>query len=194
MGDGKVTLVFGRKGKGKSYYCKREADKLGRHSPLVVWDPNDEWAGPRARDAIRDAEVFSSLESFAQAQASQGCHRGRAVIQAHESRFPAFCRYCCRAGGLTVVVDELHLLVSPSSAPQEFRDLLLRCRHHRLNVTVASWRPTSLPTFLRQAADRVVAFQTREPTDLDWYRDVCGKEFAESLPGLKGHAMRVFEV
>lgn len=179
-----MTLALGRKGLGKSYWIKRELDKLRPHAPLVVWDFNREYAGARGKDPIRNATVFASLAEFARAQAAQKGHVGRAVIHAYKPDFERFCKFCLDCGGLTVVIDELHVYVDAHTYPQSFEDLLYVGRHRRIDVVCASWRPYGLPVFLRSAADEIRAFQTTEPRDLKWFRDNCGEVFANQLPSL----------
>lgn len=184
MSHNRVRLVFGRKGTGKSYWIKRQLDKLGRHSPLLVWDPNREYSGPAGKDPIRDALVFTRWRAFLEAQAKQKGYLGRVVIQESYEAFAPFCSYALDCGGMTVVLDELHMFVTSSSCPKPFKDLFYIGRHRRLDVYAAAWRPVGMPPFVRGCGDEIRAFQTTEPLDLQWYTLTCGENFAAQLPKL----------
>lgn len=187
-----IVLCFGQKGQGKSYSIKRSLDRLGRHSPVYVWDPNREYAGESASDSIRDAIVFRSWETFLAEASKQAGHIGRVVLQLSRERFVAFCTFVHRCGGCTVVLDELHDYVgqgAPIENKRALQLLLTTSRHRRINVYAAAWRPTDLPPFVRHCADEIRAFQTIERNDLEWYRDCgCPEEFVINLTRLRGHA------
>jgi hypothetical protein len=183
----KVTLCFGVKGQGKSYSIKRSLDKLGRHSPVYVWDPNREYAGDAAHDGIRDAIVYRSWPLFLEHAAAQEGHLGRVVIQVAPERFIAFCKFVHTCGGCTVVLDELHDYAgqeSPHGNKLALKLVMTTSRHRRLNVFAAAWRPTDLPTWVRHPADEIRAFNTTEVNDLAWYRPTCGEDFVNRLPTL----------
>lgn len=187
MNQNLIVLCLGKKGQGKSYSIKRSLDKLGRHSALYVWDYNREYAGPEAKDGIRNAVVFRSWPAFLEAAAGQQGHLGRVVLQVGRERFKAFCAFVHRSGGCTVVLDELHDFVRPDQPENRaaFEELLTTSRHRRINVYAAAWRPTALPPCARQAADEVRAFHTEETTDLAWYRAAgCPENFVINLTRL----------
>lgn len=185
MSTNRVSLVLGRKGQGKSYSIKRELDRMPRHAPLLVFDFNREYAGPAQKDGIRDATFFATFDAFLAAQRAQKGHIGRAVVGARPQDFERVCRYAHAAGGLTLVLDELHVYVNERTPPPEvFAELLYVGRHRRVNIVCGAWRPIGLPLFLRHAVDEVRAFQCNEPADLKWFREVCGAEFANKLPAL----------
>ena len=188
----KVTLCFGVKGQGKSYSIKRSLDKLGRHSPLYVWDPNREYAGDSAVDGIRDAIVFRSWPAFLEAAAAQPGHLGRVVVQVAPERFAAFCGFVHACGGCTVVLDELHDYVRSKANQDALMRVLTTSRHRRLNIYCAAWRPTDLPTWVRHPADEIRAFNTNEVNDLNWYRPSCGEDFVNRLPHLPPHVPAVW--
>lgn len=183
-----VRLVFGTKGSGKSFSVKRDLDRLPARRALIVWDPVREYAGEGARDGIRRVTaVFRSWPAFLEAQAAAPRHLGRVVLQLGPDRFPSLCRWALAAGGLTVVLDELHLAVGRGSPPaneRALRDLLYLSRHRQVDVVALAWRPTELPPFLRHAWDELRAFQTSEVNDLKWYSGTVGQDFADNLPGL----------
>lgn len=188
MSQNTVQLVLGRKGQGKSYSIKRWLDKLPRHAPVLVFDRNLEYAGPHAKDGIRDAVAFRTLDEFLAAQKAQPGHIGRAVVGGTTRDFERVCRYAHAAGGLTLVLDELHVYVNERTPPPEiFAELLYVGRHRRVNVVCGAWRPIGLPLFLRHAVDEIRVFQCTEPRDLAWFREVCGENFASKLPSLPPH-------
>ena len=186
MIQNRVELVLGTKGLGKSYSIKRALDRMQRHAPLYVWDYNREYAGPDAKDGIRDAIVFRSWPQFLAAASTQPGHLGRVVLQVGRERFAAFCRFAHRCGGCTVVLDELHDYVRSNQAANRsaFLELLTTSRHRRVNVIQAAWRAAGLPIEARSCADEIRCFRTSEPRDLDYLEELCGRDFVYKLPGL----------
>lgn len=182
MKRNKVTLVFGRKGQGKSFFIKRALDRLSRRAQLLVWDPQHEYAGRTGVDSIHGAVVYTDWLGFLTAQASTRGPLGRVVIQAHRRHFAHFCAYALACGNLTVVIDELHKFVHSTSFPEAFADLLYDGRHVGVDVIAIAWRPYGLPPFLRGAADEIRAFACTEPNDLKWFEQVCSQEFVKKLP------------
>jgi hypothetical protein len=186
VSQNKVELVFGRKGTGKSYSIKRGLDKMRPHAPLVVFDFNREYHpdAPNPKDPIRGARLFRSLDEFLAAQRAQKGHIGRAVIWGSTEDFVRMCTFVYASGGMTFVLDELHVYVEPTQYPPIFKKLMYVGRHRRIDIIAAAWRPYGLPPFLRHAADEIRAFQTCEPRDLEWFRANCGVDLANALPRL----------
>lgn len=192
MSQNHVTLVFGRKGQGKSYWIKRQLDAMKRHAPLIVWDPNREYHGPSGSDPLRVVDFTGTWRAFLERQRASDGYLGRVVIQDDYRAFDGFCTFVLNCGGLTCVLDELHNFVTPTKYPQAFKLLFYIGRHRRIDVFAASWRPFGLPPFLRGCADEIRAFQTTEPIDLEWYAKSCTESFSAQLPKLRKHRSLVW--
>lgn len=185
MTNNQVVLAFGVKGQGKSYSIKRSLDKLRRHVPVYVWDPNREYAGDAAKDGIKHGLVYRNWLEFLEAARSQEGHLGRVVVQVARERFEAFCAFVHACGGCTVVLDELHDYVHTAAQKTALQTVLTTSRHRRIDVFAAAWRPTDLPPWARHCADELRMFGTSEPNDLEWYRSAgVPQDFVNKLPTL----------
>ncbi len=180
--EARVTLIYGRKGQGKSYLAKVLAAQRGRARPVVVWDPQREWAGPRARDArIRLGIVHDFQRFLADMKGSKLRRVPNLAFQLEQEEFGAFVFWVQSTGHLCLIVDEAHLVAPPFTCPKTFLRLVRTCRHSNVDMVIAAQRPTSVHGDVRAQADEVYAFQTSEPRDLQYFGDFCGKPFAEAL-------------
>src|SRR5689334_23566899 len=97
---------------------------MARHAPLLVWDPNGEYAGSAAKDGIKNALVYTSFSRFVADQAAQPGHLGRVVLIERPAFFVPTVRYAHHCGGLTVVLEELHKYVHRREHLEALSDLL----------------------------------------------------------------------
>lgn len=187
-----VICVFGRKGSGKSYSIKQRLLRVPESRALWVWDPVSEYAGPAAEVPLPGAQLFGSMRDFL-TEAANGRIGKRIVMQAPRHEFDQFCRFAYKAGRVTVVVDEVNLFCSPSKCPEPLLELLRIGRHAEVDLIFAARRPAEVSRDLTAQADRIVAFRTTEPNDLDFFARVCGKWFAETLPDLAQYEPSMWE-
>ena len=179
-----VTLHLGRKGSGKSYTAKREAERTFR--PVTVWDPRREWAGPGACDPPKMGRlIVRSMPAFKEAQGrTRGPLAPCVVFQLEPRELEPWCRWVLRAGNQLVVVDEAQLVAPPSYCPPCFRELVTTCRHVSTDLLLCCQRPSTIHPDVRAQADTVRAWKMVEPLDLAWIREFCGRDFAKTLPRL----------
>ncbi len=132
----KIVAVLGSSGSGKSTYIKREVAK--GHQRLMIWDPLSEYGGVAKQvsamgviDAIQKKRFRLSFvpSPFTELRARQ---------------FDWICRAALAAGNLTLVVEELRFVTTPSRAPMGWAQVCLQGRHAGLTVYGASQRPASI--------------------------------------------------
>jgi hypothetical protein len=189
-----IRLHFGRKGSGKSYLGKRIVEK--RSGLVAIWDPRSEWAGPQAHDPpqCEGVVLVRSLRAFLRVQATRRHTIGRVLVfQCSPREFPTWCQWVLRRGTMLAVVDELHLLAGPHESTAKigpFLELVRVSRHAQVDLLGIAQRPKSVHGDVRAQADRVIAFQCAEPSDLGYFSDVGGKEWAAGLATLKPRQYR----
>lgn len=111
---------------GKGLWLKQRLAET-RPARLVIWDTNDEYD--------RAARQVPSLHAMLQALAAQS-FAVRYVPKARKDRdlraeFETWCALAYHATGATLVVEELADVTTPSFAPQAWRKLNTRGRHHQ---------------------------------------------------------------
>lgn len=185
-----VTLHLGRKGSGKSYAAKREAESWPEL--VSVWDPRAEWGGPTACDPPRRARcVVGSWDAFLE-HASQDARADCYVFQLSSDHFAHYVSWCRRLSGLAVI-DEAQLVAGSQGQDPAFVELATTCRHSRTSLLLCAQRPSTLHPNVRAQVDRVRIWRTIEPVDLRWIADSWGSELAASCPGLEGHDFVTWE-
>ncbi len=130
-----IVAVLGASGSGKSTYVKRAIAR--GHPRLLIWDPLSEYQGETV-ERISDALAALRLPKF------------RAVFRpSHDpavraQQFDLLCRAALAAGRLTLVIEELRFVTTPSRAPLGWAQVCLTGRHKGLKVFGLSQRPASI--------------------------------------------------
>ncbi len=133
-----ITAVLGSSGSGKSTFIKRA---LARPKPgrLLIWDPMREYGA--------FGETVATLGDLVAAMKRA---KFRLVFTPSADpklmgrQFDLFCRAALAAGNLTLVVEELRFVTTPSRAPLGWAQVTLTGRHAGLTVYGASQRPASI--------------------------------------------------
>lgn len=130
---------MGASGSGKSLAVKTWLE----NSPparLLIWDPMDEY-GPYATRVPTLRAMVDAMRAGREFKLRLVPSGDAAKVQ---ERFAVFCALAYAAGELTLIVEELQLVTSPSRAPAEWSDCTLRGRHRGLVVIGVSQRPASV--------------------------------------------------
>ena len=158
--EANIIAVLGSSGSGKSTFIKRA---LARPKPgrLLVWDP------------MREYGAFGeTVTSLAGLTAGMGRAKFKMVFNPHANpqamarQFDLFCRAALAAGDLTMVVEELRFVTTPSRAPLGWAQVCLTGRHSGLTVYGASQRPASIDKDFLGNATRVRSGCLTYPEDI----------------------------
>lgn len=179
-------IILGASFSGKSWWAKRQVDRLPRTELVLVWDPTREWAGPDADAGIRGALVFPGMAELAVwARDHNPVREGkRLVVQSGRTRprdFPLFCRFAYALGSCWCVIDEAHAWARADSIPRELVYLSQVSRHRRVNLVTIAQRPTGLAPDIRDNKGRTILFRMPGEASLAWVRNEFGKTAEESV-------------
>lgn len=130
--------ILGASGSGKSTFIKREISKPA-HRRLLIWDPMKEY-GAHGQAVDTAAGLVEALKGKRFALVFQPSTLPAARIR----QFDFLCRAALAAGNLTLVVEELRFVTTPSRAPLGWAQVCLTGRHAGLTVFGASQRPASI--------------------------------------------------
>lgn len=130
-----IVAVLGASGSGKSTFIKRTISR--GHPRLLIWDPMVEYEGQYV-DGLGDLLAGLKLKRF------RLVFRPTSDPARRAQQFDLFCRAALAAGNLTLVVEELRFVTTPSRAPLGWAQACLTGRHKGLRVIGASQRPASI--------------------------------------------------
>jgi hypothetical protein len=181
VGSGWIGAAVGPKGSGKSYWTKIWAKTSKRR--LLLFDATGEYKAT-GKEGIPGLKKFDGLESYFRF-VSNGGKAQKCAIRASWRTFNAFCRYGYALGNVDLVVEEVSNYMNEAKSSRGFRDLCDRSRHADIRLLCIASRPANLPSFFRSQVDGWVSFRTSEPTDLDFWRKLQGKEVVDKIRNLK---------
>jgi hypothetical protein len=130
-----IMAVLGSSGSGKSTFIKRTLSR--GHPRLLIWDPMGEYEGAVIAGT---ADLLAGLK----AKKFRLVFRPSPDPAKRVSQFDFVCRAALAAGHLTLVVEELRFVTTPSRAPLGWAQVCLTGRHRGLKVYGASQRPASI--------------------------------------------------
>lgn len=127
-----ITVVVGSSGSGKSAWLKRQLATARR---VVVWDPDDEYAGMRG---------FTRVTTIAAlAAALKGATAGRfALVPGSLAQFDAWALCAFAWGNCTAVAEETADVTSPGKAPPGWGTLVRRGRKRGVTLYAVTQRPS----------------------------------------------------
>lgn len=170
-----VRLILGKRGTGKSTLLKRKLDLVSR---FVVYNTLGESTYP-----------YESIKSIPElCDRLAGAPRRLAVAYRGvelplEEDFDSFCRAVWATGDLTIGIDEIDMMSSPTFMPFSLERLVSLGRHRAISVWCVTRRPYLVHPLIRSQAVEIVSFRQTEPRDVAWCREAMGDE-AEELPRL----------
>lgn len=171
-----ISVVLGRRGYGKTTYIKKELlPRAGGR--VLLFDTLGEYG-----DVVSS---FTTLETFIAAvyQKQQTLFRLAFVPISEDLNFAFsyFCRIAWALGDLTMVIDEVDIVTSPVSVPEEFSKIIRYGRHRSISVIAASRRAAEVPRILTSQADEIVSFNQSEPNDVDYLKKYVGADLAQQV-------------
>lgn len=144
-------------GKGVSVRAHLKATKPKR---LLVWDPLHEYGEFAKRvDSLEALLTATKAATFAVAYFPGNDPKQFA------GRFAYFCQLAMERGNLTLLVEELADVTSPSHAPMEWRRVTTQGRHRGLAIMAASQRPAQVDKQFLGGCTYIRCFTLRYPGD-----------------------------
>jgi len=172
-----ISCFFGRKGSGKTTLVGRYLEHVDR---FVVCDTLNEYAC---------GKIFTNLGDFARYAKKQGAGPIRAVVRfGSDDEFERLARMVQvigeTSGDILFVIEEADIRCSPQFIPPAMDQLIRYGRHWNVSLVAVSRRPAEISRHFTAQADTIIAGQTYEPRDLDFFRARCGEEFASKVSAL----------
>lgn len=87
--------------------------------------------------------------------------------------------------GVTVLIDEIDRICSPSSITPGLKRLVNYGRHFGVSLIALARRPRAIHHDLTSQADRMIIGQMQEPADVDYLRKFIGLDLAARVKALR---------
>lgn len=154
-----IRAYIGATGSGKGVSVREHLDRA-KPARLLVWDPLGEYGGYAQKVTTLEA-VVKAMKSKRFAVAYFPGNNPKEFAK----RFAMFCRAAFAAGDLTLLVEELADVTSPSFAPLEWRRCTTQGRHRGLKIIAASQRPAQVDKQFLGGCTYIRCFTLRFPPD-----------------------------
>jgi hypothetical protein len=169
-----VTLIFGKKGGGKSTF----AWKLARPFPKRVYlDPMFQ---------VQDAAIAYGLPAMVRYLAAMR-HRPQfavALRTIHTEEYLQAVALLLHGSpdkpmfpGTLLIADEMDRLCGPSSLPEPMDKLANYGRHYGVSLIGIARSPKKIHPDFRRNADEIYIGELHEPSDVDYLNEYVGSEF-----------------
>ena len=175
MTEKKISLVFGKRGAGKSYLA---ADLLSGFDRVLIFDTLGEYKQGVVFDKVGDLARFWKT-----------VYRGKFRLIYRPTRpaeeFEAVAALVWNCGDLCFLVEEIDCFGSVQKIPEHFANIIQRGRHNNITLIGVTQRPFGIHRLLTSQAKEICIFNTNEPRDREYLRLLLGQEVEEKLDQLK---------
>ena len=177
MTEKKITLIFGKRGSGKSYLAGKLIENESR---LIVFDTMSEYTNG-VTFGTEEYEQF--LELWRQVYRKQF----RLIyqpIQPH-AEIEQICDLVYALGNCCFLVEEIDCYCTAYQISDTFAAIVQRGRHKNITLIGITQRPYGIHRLLTSQAKEIYIFNTNEPRDREYLRTLLGQEIEAKLDALK---------
>ena len=160
---------------GKSYLAKK---KIQQHSRYLIYDTLGEYT---------DGVVIQSLAELAELW--QKVYQGpfRIIYQPldPEQEFDKICHQVWLCENMTFLVEEVDRYARPLAMTLPFKEIIQRGRHRDITFIGVTQRPHGVDKLITSQAKAMYIFNTTEPRDINYFKEVIGEGVIEKFTDLK---------
>jgi len=175
-----ITVIFGKRGVGKSTYCKNIVDTSVL--PVVVIDTMNEYNKQSIRMVITDDIVFDMFKVRLVPKDNVEFAISMQLISNIRYKY-----------GVNVVIDEVDMWSNPHMIPVELENALKFSRHYKLNFWCTVRSPQEVNKKITSLADKFIMFKVTEPRALEYFSQF-NKDLPDILRNLKPYEYHVYEL
>ena len=177
MIEKKITLIFGKRGSGKSYL----ADKLIENEPrLIIFDVMSEYTNGVVF-GVENYDMF--LEFWRKVYQYRFRLIYRPIKPADEVEQIGELVYTL--GDCCFLIEEVDCYCSPYQISDNFAAIIQRGRHKNIKLIAITQRPFGIHRLLTSQAKEIYVFNTNEPRDREYLRILLGQGIDSKLDSLK---------
>jgi len=160
-----VTLVFGIRGTGKSYFVKHHL--LPQYDRRIIYDTQSEYT---------DGIIFEDFEGLKDFWAKQYDKPFKIIFRPiKHDNFLQLCDLVYLCGNMAFIIEELDLTAGTFDNDTEFLSLIKRGRHRNVDIIGISQRPFGINRNITSQAKEIYSFAQLEPRDIDYLRYYLGE-------------------
>jgi len=173
MNEKKITLIFGKRGTGKSYLA---AKLIAEERRLLIYDTLSEY----------DAGVIFDTE-----QAEQFKEFWRHVYRRNfrlvyrplnpQAEIDEIAELVFALGDMTFLVEEVDCYCTSYQISDAFAHIIQRGRHKNISLIGVTQRPFGISRLLTSQAKEIYVFGTNEPRDRDYLKLLLGEAIEPKL-------------
>lgn len=169
----KVILVMGKRGSGKTYLVNK---LVAAERRLIIWDRMSEY---------KNGVVFTAEHKMDFAEFFCEVYRKnfrliyRPLHPKEEITWIAELVYAL--GNVTFVVEEIDSICTAYKLDETFEAIINRGRHKAITLIGVTPAPFGIHRDLTRQAKEVYVFNTNEPRDLQYLRDLLGTQMEQKV-------------
>ncbi len=175
MTEKKITLIFGKRGSGKSYLAAKLVEQEDR---LVIFDTLSEYT---------NGVVFEDTKEFSDFWLKVYMHPHRLIYRPlnPEAEIDYIAKAIYSLGDVCFLVEEIDCFCTAYQISDQFAHIVQRGRHQNISLIGVTQRPYGIHRLLTSQAKEIYVFNTNEPRDREYLRILLGQEIEEKLDQLK---------
>ena len=161
------TVIFGKRGCGKSTYCKNIVVKS--ILPVLVVDTMNEYQKYAILSKVTDRLIFDKFKIRVVPESEIDFEITMRLIGHLKYRY-----------GINVILDEIDMWSNPHYIPTNLENNLKFSRHYKLNIWSTVRSPMEVNKKITSLANEFIIFKVTEPRPLEYF-----KQFARYYPSFQ---------
>jgi Cdc6-like AAA superfamily ATPase len=172
------TIIFGMSGSGKTVLTKILSRDIKR---VIVIDP--EYNFEDDTDNLLSFDNVCNLADFLKDNFNSDFR----ICTIDDEKSESIFAIAEIVQNVTVVIDEVDLICSPTTISPFFKNIIKRGRRKGIHLIVNSRRPAEVHRLLTSQASEVYCFRTKEPSDIKYLQKYTSTDLIDvvkTLPDL----------
>ena len=170
-----IELVFGKRGSGKSELAKI---LLQQHPRRIIFDTLGEYT---------DGVIVENIEELKALWGKVYRRNFKIIYQPldPEGEFPIVAQLVWACGDVTILIEECDRYAQFQRMCLPLKEIIQRGRHKNIALIGVTQRPPSIDRLLTSQAKKMCIFNTTEPNDIQYFREVIGDAVVTKIEQLK---------
>lgn len=173
----KIILIIGKRGSGKSYLANKMIINDRR---LLIYDIMSEYTN----GVVFGTETQMDFRQFWFRVYKNNFRLIYRPIQP-KIEIEVLANAVFALGNLTFVVEEVDSICTAYDLPETFSKIIARGRHRNITLIGVTPAPFGIHRDLTRQAKEIYVFNTKEPRDRDYLRNLLGQEIEAKLDALE---------
>ena len=177
MTEKKITLIFGKRGTGKSYLAGK---LIAAERRLLIYDTLSEYED----GVVFDAEYAERFKEFWRHVYRRNFRLIYRPLNP-ESEIDEIAELVFALGDMTFLVEEVDCYCTSYQISDAFAHIVQRGRHKNISLIGVTQRPFGIHRLLTSQAKEIYVFGTNEPRDRDYLKLLLGEAIEAKLDQLQ---------